>query len=101
MGNRFGLSSLNYGIGSYQQEIYDSFDWIHGNSGNTDVDMTNKKEQLIFLHENILYLINGEKESLNPFVREWGIERGLSYQEILKALGEMYQVITEKDFKIE
>ncbi len=56
MGNRFGLSSLNYGIGSYQQEIYDSFEWIRGN---TDVDMTNKKEQLMFLHENILHLING------------------------------------------
>ncbi len=79
MGNRFGLGSLNYGIGSYQQAIYDSFDWIRGD---TDVDMTD------------------EKESLNYFVREWGIERGLSYQEILEALGEMYQVITKLDFNI-
>jgi len=97
MGNRFGLGSLNYGIGSYQQAIYDSFDWIRGD---TDVDMTDEKEQLIFLHENIFYLINGEKESLNYFVREWGIERGLSYQEMLTALGEMYHVITKLDFKI-
>lgn len=98
MGNRYGEVSCKYGIGSYQQEIHDAFEWI---KGNTDTDMSNKKEQLLFLHQNILHLLNGEKEALNPFVKEWGIERGLSYQEILKALGEMYQVMTEKDFKIE
>ncbi|MEK5394118.1 hypothetical protein NSQ59_27840 [Margalitia sp. FSL K6-0131] len=84
--------------GSYKQEIYDSLHWI---IKNFNPEVLDRKEQLVFIHQNIMYLINGEKEKLNTFVHEWVLERGLSYREILRELGEMYQVMTYYDFPIE
>lgn len=86
-----------FGDGSYKQELYDCLDWI---INNFNPEVLDKKEQLAFIHQNIMYLINGEKEKVNPFILEWGFKRGLSYREILRELGELYQGMTYYDFDI-
>ncbi|MEY8742780.1 hypothetical protein AB9M62_25285 [Bacillales bacterium AN1005] len=83
--------------GSYKQEVYDSLHWI---INNFNPEVLDPKIHLEFIHQNIVYIITNQYEKVNPHIKEWGLTRGYSYEKILKELGELYQGITEYDFKI-
>jgi len=86
-----------FGDGSYKQEIFDNLHWI---IYNLKPEVLEPKEQLEFIHQNIIYLITKQYDKLNWFIKEEGAKRNYSYKEMLKELGEIYQVMTEYDFEL-
>ncbi|MCB5237193.1 MULTISPECIES: hypothetical protein [Niallia] len=59
-----------FGDGSYKQEIFDNLHWI---IYNLKPEVLEPKEQLEFIHQNIIYLITKQYDKLNWFIKEEGV----------------------------
>lgn len=75
-----------FGDRTLTQDILDSLDWIVG---------SDKKEQLQYVHEKILLIINGEDKYLGDDIKSIVNEHDASVKDLHESLGRIYSYFVE------
>lgn len=78
-----------FGDESYKEEVYGNLHWII-NGVEPEED---EKKQLVYLHETVMNLINGEYDKVSQFIIEWGQQRNMTHKQMAEELSEVYHVM--------
>ena len=83
-----------FGNGTFKQEVYDSLHYI---INNFEPVVTNEVEQLKFLQETILLLLNEELSKVNTFIMDYAKKRNMTTHQVCRDLTEVSRILIEHD----